>query len=356
MPTFRFAFYALSPEAAGFPAGTGQFTYSGPGERTGIGQITDHGSGADGLTFVDNDGVTGTFTVNGKASTDVPTEPDGGYLLRDLVTGQEFRATGLHVTSGPAAGMYLISEKPLVPGRQYVVLSYEDDPSVTGTGASYAGIVCFARGMRVDTPDGPRPVETLRPGDLVATLDAGPQPVVWSRLNRQRFGAGREDELPVLIRAGALGPGRPALDLIVSPQHRVLAGGYGQLEGAFDSPCLVPAKALTGLPRVRRMRGKQAIDWVHFAFDRHHVVWCHGALSESLFLGPMAVRGLAPTDIAVLNGLFGRVLRNGALNGPPARRLLSVGDARRLLQRQSDTSGIPEAACGLAAGSVKRRA
>lgn len=139
MPTHNFEFYDGSPGANGFPTGTGFFNYAGPATKTGTGEIVDNGSGVDGQAFTDNDGTTGTFTINGNTSTNVSTEADGGYLLRDTVTGHEFRVVGVDVVSGPAAGTYTISERPLVPGRSYEVLDYEDDPAEgpSGTGFQY---------------------------------------------------------------------------------------------------------------------------------------------------------------------------------------------------------------------------
>ena len=40
---------------------------------------------------------------------------------------------------------------------------------------------CYAPGTMIDTPDGPRAVETLQVGDLVMTLDHGPQSIRWVR-------------------------------------------------------------------------------------------------------------------------------------------------------------------------------
>jgi len=39
------------------------------------------------------------------------------------------------------------------------------------------GVVCYAPSTLIDTPNGPRTVESLRPGDLVLTVDLGPQPI-----------------------------------------------------------------------------------------------------------------------------------------------------------------------------------
>ncbi|PWE51378.1 hypothetical protein DEM26_04235 [Thioclava sp. NG1] len=48
---------------------------------------------------------------------------------------------------------------------------------------------CVTKGTRLATPRGPRRVESLQPGDLVTTLDDGPQPVLWCA--HRRFGAAR---------------------------------------------------------------------------------------------------------------------------------------------------------------------
>lgn len=64
------------------------------------------------------------------------------------------------------------------------------------------GFVCFAAGSLIDTPQGARPVEALRQGDLVDTLDHGPQPILWTGARRVLpRGANRAYR----IMAGALG-------------------------------------------------------------------------------------------------------------------------------------------------------
>ncbi len=40
-------------------------------------------------------------------------------------------------------------------------------------------VPCFVAGTLIRTPDGDVPIESLRPGDLVLTLDDGPQPLRW---------------------------------------------------------------------------------------------------------------------------------------------------------------------------------
>ena len=192
--------------------------------------------------------------------------------------------------------------------------------------------LCYALGTMIQSAEGPRAAEDLRVGDLVITMDHGPQPIRWTRSDRQPLEAVGNDAKPVLISAGALGGKLPARDMIVSPQHRILVGGGGQLQGPFKTESLVPAKSLVSLPGIRFLKGKRHITWVSFACDRHEVVTANGCLSESLLLGPMAVNAMTARDRQALAEIFGAApAPDAALNGPPARDCLKVGEVRRLL-------------------------
>lgn len=190
---------------------------------------------------------------------------------------------------------------------------------------------CYAPGTLIETADGPRAVESLRPGDLVLTLDQGPQPIRWVRSGTQALETVAPDAQPVLLRAGALGPNLPARDMIVSPQHRIFVGGAGQLRSLFPGEAFVAAKFLTGLPGIRHMTGKTEMTWVHFACDRHFVVRANGCWSESLLLGPMAQRSLTQEDRWALDAVLPFSADPDYLNGPPARPCLTGGQVRRLM-------------------------
>lgn len=195
--------------------------------------------------------------------------------------------------------------------------------------------VCFLKGTMITTPTGPCAVEKLKAGDLVMTLDHGPQPIRWTRSDKQSLGASPREDKPVLIAAGALGDRLPAVDLIVSPQHRVLVGGHGQLHGMFETEAFAPVKCLTALPGIRHMKGKTQVTWVHFACDQHEIVFANGCLSESLLLGPMVMNGLTRTKRRTLTKIFGVAQSpDAALNGPPARACLRVSDVRRHLTKR----------------------
>lgn len=201
----------------------------------------------------------------------------------------------------------------------------------TQSGPNPGTVPCFAAGTLIATPTGPYPVEDLRPGDLVVTLDCGPMPVRVLRHHVSRRRHQSEQDVPVLIGAGAFGSGCPERDLVVSPQHRVLVGAVGQLAGSLDGEWLVPAKALCKLPRVRRKAEQRRVLWYHFALDTHALVSAEGCWTESLLLGRMVMPGLTGLQRQLLQFHFRDQSRQAALNGPPARPLLSVSEAAKKL-------------------------
>ncbi|MCO4848208.1 MAG: Hint domain-containing protein [Yoonia sp.] len=136
--------------------------------------------------------------------------------------------------------------------------------------------VCFVTGTLIDTAKGRIPVEALRVGDEVLTLDHGLQPV--RAISCEKFRA-TGDYAPIRFEVGAIDNTEP---LLVSPQHRIyLAGWLAELYFAEES-ILVPAIGLVNDTTIRRMPGGQ-VAYVHLLFDQHEIVWGAGALSESFF-------------------------------------------------------------------------
>ena len=156
---------------------------------------------------------------------------------------------------------------------------------------------CFAAGTLIDTADGPRAVETLRPGDQVRTADHGFQPLRWIG---QRRVSGRGKLAPILIKAGALDNSR---DLLVSPHHRMLVRGW-QAEMYFGDPeVLVAAKHLINHSTILPCPMAQ-VTYVHLAFDRHEVIFAEGCPSESLHLASEALATLDHDALAELESIF----------------------------------------------------
>ncbi len=193
-----------------------------------------------------------------------------------------------------------------------------------------SGPVCYGSGTLIETIDGPRGIETLTEGDLVLTRDAGFKPVRWHHHDRQDLEGRAADTCPVVIEPGALGPDRPKHRLTVSPQHRILVGGGGQLEHIFNREQLVPAKALTGLPGIAHQTHMDSIDWHHIALEDHHIILAQNCLAETILPGAMALQSLPRLQARVLTHLTGR--------SKPARPLLRVQEARRLIAAAASAS------------------
>ncbi|MEL6608174.1 MAG: Hint domain-containing protein [Pseudomonadota bacterium] len=185
-------------------------------------------------------------------------------------------------------------------------------------------ILCFTDGAMVDTPYGPRPIEALRPGALILTQDEGPQPLLWT--SSIAIGSGdiaqRPEIAPILITAGALGAGRPARDIRVSPQHRILFEGWQAQLYAGEDAVLVPARALVNGTTIRV--DTAAVRYVHLLFDTHQVITSDGLASESLHPGQMARSAFAPAARAELFSLFPELATASVGYGPTARPALSV--------------------------------
>ena len=268
------------------------------------------------------------------------TDPNGGgsnnyeaYALTNTSTGEviDFYDIGggtrnITATDGAAAGA--VSENlPVLKGPNATTTTLQfnqPDPDTLTYGAvapGDTGVACFAGGTLVDTPDGPRPVSGISPGDLVLTVDSGPQAVRWAGAQTVRGNAARA---PVRIAAGAFGARRA---VFVSPQHRVLVSGW-QAELYFgEAEVLVPAVALVGCPGVTRAPC-DLITYVHFLFDSHQLVTASGLVSESFLPGAEALNdGVASAAAEELFALFPALRQRPEAYGKAAGPVRPVREA-----------------------------
>jgi len=207
-----------------------------------------------------------------------------------------------------------------------------ESPSFTytvtnGVGQTDVGIVtitqapCFTVGTLIRTPAGEVPVEDLQPGDLVDTLDDGPQPLRWIG---QRTVPAIGPMAPIRIRAGTFGAHGT---LLMSPQHRVLVrDALAQLLFGEDE-VLVAAQDLVNDRSVRRIEGG-AVTYVHLLFDRHQVIWSAGLATESYLPGPMSHLHMDAPVMQELCALFPEL--HGPRCPPAARRTLRRHETRVL--------------------------
>ncbi|MEX0371099.1 MAG: Hint domain-containing protein [Tateyamaria sp.] len=164
-------------------------------------------------------------------------------------------------------------------------------------------VLCFAKGTRIDTPMGPRPVETLEVGDPVSTLDNGAQSIRWIG---QRTCNGIGALAPIQIKAQTLGNLR---DLWVSPNHRLLISGM-QAELMFgQSEVLVAAKHLVNDDTIRQ-HPVDEVEYFHILFDAHQIIFAEGCPAESLFPGQEALSTVDPEEHAEIIALFPDLARD----------------------------------------------
>lgn len=180
-------------------------------------------------------------------------------------------------------------------------------------------------GTPVMTPDGPRSVETLRPGDLVLTAENGWQPVRWQGGVELPALPGYA---PVRLRAPCNGLDR---DLVVLPEQRIALTG-GDIEYQFGAErVLVSARdLLDGRTIVREPLRTATLHCHAVLLDRPEVIHAAGGWVQSLDLGAIA-RHPDRAALCVCGDLF----RAGQLptHGKPACRLLhpfEVAELKRI--------------------------
>lgn len=151
---------------------------------------------------------------------------------------------------------------------------------------------CFAPATPIETPTGPRPAASLRPGDLVETADAGPKPVLWAgRVSLPALGNLR----PVRLCAPAFGETR---DLWLMPGHRLLAGGE-MVDYLFGhDEVLVEARHLVDGCTALQPERPNLLSWQGILLEGHHLLIADGCQIESLSIGTLARQpALAKTTV-----------------------------------------------------------
>ncbi|WP_159993213.1 Hint domain-containing protein [Roseomonas sp. 18066] len=144
-------------------------------------------------------------------------------------------------------------------------------------GSVMMAATCYASGTLIMTISGAAPIDTLRPGDLVTTVDPmglAAQPVRWIGIQTvmKRF-ADPLQAYPVRIRAGALAEGLPARDLLLSPDHAIRLDGLLVQAGALVNGSSIARLAAAELP--------ERFSYYHIELPGHALVLAEGVAGES---------------------------------------------------------------------------
>jgi hypothetical protein len=262
-------------------------------------------------------------TIRWKYPPPVGVENEYEVTLYDAA-GHSYRMVGVSITQGyttQVVGVMFEGDQPPAGTKLYYLQRIS---SYSGYGQSTPiidPVTCFLAGTRIETGDGPRPIESLRAGDMVRTLHHGMQPLRWIGHSTVR-GIGLN--APVQIAAGIMGNTEA---LSVSPNHRILLR-CAEAELFFGSTeVLVPAKFLIDGQSVRSMPARQ-VDYLHLLLDRHETVFSNNVATESLFAGQVALDSLDTAAVDELRDLMpGLDLRHHRLS----HRSLNRGEAALLL-------------------------
>ncbi|MEQ9260668.1 MAG: Hint domain-containing protein [Roseovarius sp.] len=195
------------------------------------------------------------------------------------------------------------------------------------------GVICFTPGTMIQTPQGPRAVETLREGDMVQTKDNGAEPVLW--IGARRMSGARLFAMPHLrpirLRMGSLGIDTPDRELLVSPEHRMLVKGP-VARALFNTPeVLVAAKDLVNHGTISVDHAVHEVTYIHLLLPSHQILWANGVETESFHPASAALAALDPSDRARLLRHAPALEREPLSYGGFARRRLSAPEAAILM-------------------------
>lgn len=221
-----------------------------------------------------------------------------------------------------------------------VVLDLGDGQTLTFVGVSdvtllnfeNTNVICFTRGAKIRTAQGDVAVEDLVAGDMVETMDSGPQPIRW--IGRRIISAGLLDATPrlrpVRIIKGALGASR---DLMVSPQHRMLLTG-DRAEMMFGADqVLAAAKDLIDGDMIH-MGPADDVEYFHILFDDHEIIFAEDVPTESFHPGEQALNTTTAKMQAEIFELFPE-LAEEVVTRPTARMVLKSHEAKAFVRQSA---------------------
>ncbi len=252
---------------------------------------------------------------------------EGWFVITD--GRRTFTATLIETGTGALPLLMFLNEIPPVHTDMWVVNCAL--PQAGGNPLA-DGVICFASGTNIQTPEGPKPIQELVEGDKLLTKDDGAQEILW--VGQRRMSGARLHVMPhlrpVRIRAGALCEGEPDADLLVSPEHKLLVKGAAA-KALFNTPeVLVAAKDLVNDQTVLVDHGLQEVTYIHLMLERHQVVWANGVETESFHPANTSLNAINEGQRNRLFDIFPDLAEDPYSYGDYARRNLSPSEAEIL--------------------------
>lgn len=188
----------------------------------------------------------------------------------------------------------------------------------------------FARGTMIATENGAVAVEDLRPGDRLKTRDNGFQPVRWIGSCGMNVDDAEPEDMPLRIKADALGTNRPSQDLIVGARFRVLTT-HPSCQELFGAPeALAPAADLFNGETILRVRPAGDLEFFNLACDGHEVIEANGLGTETYHPGNYGIAVMPLEMQSHLRQVFGYLNGDLAKFGRSARPVLKGFEAEVL--------------------------
>ena len=190
---------------------------------------------------------------------------------------------------------------------------------------------CFAtlaRGTLIATPDGPRAVEDILPGDDITTTKNGTQTVQWvgaMTLLPNAPDAQQPNRALTRIAADSLGLNRPMPDLVLGPAARVLHR-IPALHSMYGTPdCLAPAQGLVDGDAILEIRPISPVKLYQLLVPRHDTMLVNGVEVETHHPGAQIESQLSRDMLTLYLSMFPGI-RQIEDFGPMAHPRLSIDD------------------------------
>jgi hypothetical protein len=275
---------------------------------------------------------------NGSVTVDLvgnDSDAAGGALIITKINGVSVTAgshvtlpSGLEIVVNGDGSITVVTDPLDLPGKASFSYEVTNADGITDVAFITGEVLpCFVAGTRIQTPTGLIPVEDIAVGDLVVTLDGGPQPVRWHGHRRvASFGA----QAAVIIPRGIFGEHGA---LRVSPQHRLHLAGWCTELYCGAAEVLVKAMHLVRFGVLQQDTSGNGVSYHHLLFDRHEIICAEGLWSESYYPGPATMAGFDPATQGEILRLFPELRADPVAGyGPAARPEVSVQGAALLSQ------------------------
>jgi hypothetical protein len=151
---------------------------------------------------------------------------------------------------------------------------YADGNGITHQSVATQGseIPCFWHGTLISTSQGEVPIQDLKVGDAVVTVDGRESTVRWlGRRTVSKLFAEPLRAFPVRIKAGAISDNVPSRDLLLSPDHAIF----------IDDVLLQAGALVNGTSVLHENNVPHTFTYYHIELDDHSLIFAENTPAET---------------------------------------------------------------------------